>query len=138
MEMQVLTRLLHETNCSCVIGNREIRTFSRPGIIDIYDLLYCNWNFLSGSCVADRVVGKAAASLLILGGVKRVYADVISCQAYSMFEDHNLEAEYKDMVGFIWNRHHTDPCLLEKLCCKENDLMKILDIIDRFIRCKMA
>ena len=65
--MTSLVNLLHKENYSCVIfGLNETRTFSRRGVIDLYDLLLNDRTFLKRALVADKVVGKAAASLMIL------------------------------------------------------------------------
>lgn len=56
-----LVNLLHKENYSCVIfGLNETRTFSRRGVIDLYDLLLNDRTFLKRALVADKVVGKAA------------------------------------------------------------------------------
>ena len=83
--MTSLVNLLHKENYSCVIfGLNETRTFSRRGVIDLYDLLLNDRTFLKGALVADKVVGKAAASLMILGEIGELHADVISTPALSL------------------------------------------------------
>ena len=71
--MDELIRLLHEGGYSCVIRKEEIRTFTQRGVADLYDLLNQHPVFLHGAQVADKVVGKAAAALMVLGGVREVY-----------------------------------------------------------------
>lgn len=68
--MDELIRLLHEGGYSCVIRKEEIRTFTQRGVADLYDLLNQHPVFLHGAQVADKVVGKAAAALMVLGGVR--------------------------------------------------------------------
>ena len=75
--MDELIRLLHEGGYSCVIRKEEIRTFTQRGVADLYDLLNQHPVFLHGAQVADKVVGKAAAALMVLGGVREVYPDII-------------------------------------------------------------
>ena len=60
--MKELIDMLHAGEYSCVIANGErIRTFTRRGVADLYDLLVQEPEFLHGAFVADKVVGKAAA-----------------------------------------------------------------------------
>ena len=66
--MDELIRLLHEGGYSCVIRKEEIRTFTQRGVADLYDLLNQHPVFLHGAQVADKVVGKAAAALMVRGG----------------------------------------------------------------------
>ena len=76
--MDKLIKLLHEGNYSCVIKNKEISTFTQRGITDLYDLLNTDPAFLRGAQIADKVIGKAAAVLMVLGRVQEVYTDIIS------------------------------------------------------------
>ena len=65
-ELQDLIDLLHERKCSCVLRNGEIYTFERRGVEDLYDLLREQPGLLLGADVADKVVGKGAAALMVL------------------------------------------------------------------------
>ena len=67
--MEKLIRLLHEGNYSLVVAHGEIRTFSGRGVSDLYALSGEDPGFLRGASVADKVVGKAAAALMIVAGV---------------------------------------------------------------------
>ena len=71
--MEELINLLHTGGYSCVIANEgKIRTFTQRGVADLYDLLTREPEFLKGALIADKVVGKGAAALMILGGIKAV------------------------------------------------------------------
>ena len=74
-----LIDLLHVEACSCVIRNGDVtRIFRERGVKDLYRLLEEEPELLDGAFVADKVVGKGAAALMILGGVGELHADVIS------------------------------------------------------------
>lgn len=76
--LEDIIRLLHEGKHSLVVSNGEVRTFDRRGVADLYALLREDSDFLKGASVADKVVGKAAAALMILGEVGELHADVVS------------------------------------------------------------
>lgn len=64
--MEELINLLHSGGYSCVIANGDnIRTFTQRGVADLYDLLTQEPDFLKGASIADKVVGKGAAALMI-------------------------------------------------------------------------
>ena len=64
--MEELINLLHTGGYSCVIANEgKIRTFTQRGVADLYDLLTREPEFLKGALIADKVVGKGAAALMI-------------------------------------------------------------------------
>ena len=70
---------LHRENCSCVIlKDKELTIYKGPGISDLLRLLKTEPEKLQGAFVADKVIGKAAAELLILGEVDSIYTDLIS------------------------------------------------------------
>lgn len=82
-----LIERLNAENCSCVIrSGNETRVFHERGVKDLYRLLKEEPEFLSGAFVADKVVGKAAAALMILGGVKEIFANIISQPACELLE----------------------------------------------------
>ena len=90
-----IINILHEGQYTCVIKNSSgIHTFTNRGVADLYDLYTDNPEFLAGASVADKAVGKAAASLMILGGVASVYTDVISSPALSMLRKANVEIRF--------------------------------------------
>ena len=72
MQRQNVIDCLFIENCSCVIRNGDtVRIFHERGIKDLFRLLKTEREFLDGAFVADKVVGKGAAALMVLGGVDR-------------------------------------------------------------------
>lgn len=77
--MESIIDILHKGGYSCVMKNREeVRTFTQRGVADLYDLYQADSAFMKGAAIADKVIGKGAAALMVLGGFKTVYADIIS------------------------------------------------------------
>lgn len=132
--MEKLIKLLHEGNYSCVVENfDEIFTFNKRGVADLYDMIKNKPSFLKDACIADKVVGKGAAALMILGGISRVYADVISLSALILLRDSGIEADFGRVVPFIWNRDKTNWCPLERICYEETSAKNIFPLIENFI-----
>ena len=73
-------------------------------------------DFLKGASVADKVVGKAAAALMILGEVGELHADVVSRPALDLFADSGVRVSYGTAVPHIINRTKTGWCPLETCC----------------------
>lgn len=63
--MNDLIDILHEEHHSLVVANGDVCTFDGRGISDLYNLLSEDPEFLRGASVADKVVGKGAAALMI-------------------------------------------------------------------------
>lgn len=132
--MKDLIRILHEGNHSLVVANGEIRTFDRRGVADLYALLEEEPGFLKGACIADKVVGKGAAALMIKGGIGRLHAGVISLPALSLLQTHHIRTEFGTLVPSIRNRSGTDRCPLEKLCDKEKSVDTMFTLIQDFVK----
>lgn len=131
---QKVRELLHTGNYSCVVEQRnEIRTFHQKGIRDLYELVNYNPVFLRGASIADKVVGKAAAALIVAGGLRSVYADIISLSALYLLEKSHITTEFGNLVPYIQNRSRTDWCPMEKRCYDVASVNDILDIIQQSI-----
>lgn len=132
--MEKLISLLHAGGYSCVIANGDnIRTFTQRGVADLYDLLTQEPEFLKGASIADKVVGKGAAALMILGGVKELYTDVVSTNAMDLFKTSDMKVDFAQEVPFILNRDHTGWCPVETMCNEEKSAEKILPLIRDFL-----
>ena len=122
--MKELIDMLHAGGYSCVIANGDrIRTFTRRGVADLYDLLVQEPEFLHGAFVADKVIGKAAASLMVLGDVRQVYTRTISQPALRLLQEAGVTVSCDEIVDHIINRDHTGWCPLEQA---SRDLQSII------------
>lgn len=124
---------------SCVIANgNNIRTFNQKGIKDLYHLLKEEPSYLRGASIADKVVGKAAAALMILGGVKEVFADVIGLSALAFLRHADIDVTFTQVVPYIINRNNTGMCPLEQMSISKNSPTEILEIIEEFAMSRVA
>lgn len=132
--MENIIELLRLGIYSCVIINQaEIRKFRQPGIMDLYGLHLHPISFSNGATIADKVVGIAAAALIIKVGIKKAYAEVISLPAAKLLRDANIEVDYVQMVPMIENKGKTDWCPLEKLCLSAQGMEEIISSIEKFM-----
>lgn len=69
---------------------------------------------LKGFSAADLVVGKAAALLLILAGVKEVYAPVMSESAIYILAYYGIISRCDYAVPEILNEARTEVCMIEQ------------------------
>lgn len=134
--MEEIIELLHREQCSCVIANGDIRTFRQRGVADLYELLNREPEFLQGASIADKVIGKAAAALMVLGGVKEIYADVISEPALALLQEAAVKVSFGQAVDHIINRTRTGWCPLETICYQIKSAPEILPLIREFIERK--
>ncbi len=117
MQISQLKKILVAQQCSCVIFNHnQMRTFHHRGIRDVLELFKSEPEFLRGSILVDKVIGSAAASVMIVGGVKEIYTLVISQGAKELFEAHDIVFGFDTLIPYIHNRTQSDLCPMERAC----------------------
>ena len=70
---------------------------------------------------------------MILGGVKAVYADVISRPALELLSTADVSVDYGECVCNIINRAGTGICPVETLCLDSRSSEECLPLIEKFI-----
>ena len=106
--------LLESGGCTLALfRGDECVTSSERGIKALLRLYRGGQDFSSFSA-ADRVVGKAAAFLYVLLGIREVYAPVISEGALAVLEEYGIQATYDTCVKVIMNRAGTGLCPMEQ------------------------
>ncbi|MBO4574720.1 MAG: DUF1893 domain-containing protein [Bacteroidales bacterium] len=99
-----------------VVSNGEVFTSHERGVKPLLHLLTEKKGFLKGASVADKVIGKAAALLMVLGEIKEVHTLIISEPAIKVFEKYNIPCFYDKKVERIVNRAGDGLCPMETLC----------------------
>ena len=129
-----LVELLEREQASLVVATADgIRTFHGRGVADLYFLLGDARHPLEGAAVADKVVGKGAAALMVLGGVKEVAAGVISTPALQLLQAQGIPVRYGQEVPHIVNRSGSGICPVEELCSDCTTAAECLPRIRRFL-----
>lgn len=76
---------------------------------------------LEGYAAADRVVGKAAAWLFILAGVRAVYAATLSEGGRELLTRHGIPVQWETLTPTIRNRDNTGICPMEQAVAEATD-----------------
>ena len=72
-------------------------------------------NKLSGTSVADKVIGKAAALLCAHSNVVAAYAITMSESGLKVLKENNIPFEFETLIPMILNMKKTGQCPFEKL-----------------------
>lgn len=133
--MNTLIDTLHQGGYSCVIRKgTEVRTFQQRGVKDLWELCESKEGFLQGAQIADKVIGKGAAALIAYGGIREVYADVISTPAWKLLQEHGIHVTYTQQADRIMNRQRNGLCPVETLCQPLQSLEEMYSVITNFIK----
>lgn len=132
--MDELIDILHQGSYSCVIRKGDdTRTFHQRGVADLWQLCQSDEHFLQGARIADKVIGKGAAALMIHGGACEVYADVISQPALDLLQGHGVSTGYRQLTYRILNRRADGLCPVETLCVNLDTIDEMVEAISNFI-----
>lgn len=93
----------------------EVREFHRRGVIDLFSLVTAEPHFLHQGMIADRVIGRGAALLLLKGGIREVFAYVISEPALALLSANGVKVTYVTLQKNIINRTGDGICPVEQL-----------------------
>ena len=105
--------LLEKENYTCVIcRDEDVILDHRRGIRPLMELLESGKD-LHGYSAADKVVGKAAAFLYCLLGVKALHAGVLSVPARDVLVSAGIFVEWGSLVPAIRNRAGDGFCPME-------------------------
>ncbi|MGI6222878.1 MAG: DUF1893 domain-containing protein [Prevotella sp.] len=115
--METLRQILKRKNCSLVVRDAQgnITLYYRKGVYDLEDLLEHAPARLRDAEIADKVIGKAAAAMAIVGGVKSIYAEVMSRKALPLLLEAGVEYSYGELVDKIIIPEGDNRCPLESI-----------------------
>ena len=121
--------LLNSGNYTCVACKEEVvYTTTQRGVAPLLNWLDSKTD-LKDFSAADRVVGRGAAFLYCLLGVKEVYALVMSRPAAEVLQSHGILADAGTFVEGIINRTGTGPCPFEDAVMDIQDTQEALNAI---------
>lgn len=105
---------LGTNNTFVCYGNEKKVTSEKKGIAPIMELLNEEPEILKGAKVVDRIIGRAAALLLVKGQIKSLYTEIISDHALAVLKKHkNITVSYTKKVPYIINRTKDGMCPME-------------------------
>lgn len=105
--------LLKDDKTLILVKDDEVISSNQNGIKPLINLLNKNID-LKGYSLADKIIGKAQAMLIVKANIKNVYAKVLSKQGEQILIDNNVSYCYDTLTEQIINRNKTDICPMEK------------------------
>ena len=105
---------LNAQGLSLLVRNHGVTTrHENRGVQDLLTLIESQPERLKGAVVADKLIGKAAAALMIVGGVKEVHTNLICTPARELFEQAGVQIVASEEVPQILNRDHSGQCPID-------------------------
>lgn len=111
---QAKAALQGEITFAAALADGSLVTSEKKGIAPMMAMLKEDAGSLEGACVADRVIGRAAALLMEKGGVAEAFGEVVSGHALKAFQKSGIPFTYAKEVEYIINRTKTGMCPMEE------------------------
>ncbi len=119
-EIEAVSLLKNEGYTLLLYNDVKFHAERARGVAPLLSLLDSEED-VSAFCAVDKVVGKAAAFLYVLLGIRRIYAITVSESARALLERNNISIGYETCVDRIKNRDGTGFCPMESAVLEEND-----------------
>lgn len=126
--------VLRNTDASFVYVTEEaVLTSEYKGIRRLLTLVN-EQTVLAEGFVADRIVGKAAALLMVLQGAKNVYAETIDKPALAVFRTHGVNVLFRKLVPIIINRAGDGICPMENAVLAVDDPREAFTVLSETVK----
>ena len=104
---------------------------SEPGLRPLLQAVVQNRTQMRHATVTDKVVGAAAAKLMICGGVDSVFTGCASERAVELLMQARITIATEATVPAILNRERSGPCPMEKLAAEFDEPDDFLEELRR-------
>jgi hypothetical protein len=89
---------------------------------------------LQNATVIDKVIGKAAAFICIMGKVQNVYTPLASQTAVDVLQEYGITIKAERIVPQIMNMDKTDQCPMEKMADTAGSPELFLTVLEKKIK----
>ncbi len=115
--IETIKKILIEGNHTCVVMTKDgqVITSDESGIKPLMRLVILDGKSLPGAYIADKVIGRAAAAILVHSGAAECYGALMSETAIELFDESGITYSYGKKVPFIKNRDNTGLCPMENM-----------------------
>lgn len=116
-------KIITDGLASCVVvkNGAIARTETGPGVSPLVSIYESEPEILRDARVFDKVVGKAAAMIVVLGGAESAYGEIMGASARAYLAEHGCSAAWGELVDFIRNRRGDGLCPLELAVSRTED-----------------
>lgn len=137
--LNLAIKKLHSEKLCCVVRKSDqFFTSTEFGIKPLMVFLRQDKDFFKHAAIADKIIGKAAALLMILGGAEQVYGEIMSESAIKILDENHIPYEFGTTVPYIKNRTDTGMCPMEETVKEISSPQEAFDALEKTIAVLMA
>lgn len=122
MNIEEMKSMLNKDDVVCIVSkDHHVLTSSLKGIRPWVKWLKECPEVLEDAVVVDKVVGKAAAMLMVVSKIKKLYTPMMSENALQYLSDQKLDFSYERTVPYISNNEKNGLCPMEQTVIDVDD-----------------
>ena len=110
-----------KASCLLIVKNEILGWDLGRGLSPLLNLYDQSNNKFKDGIIVDKVIGRAAAFIVVKGEAKKCYGKIMSEDAKKLLEENGITAEYGLLVPKILNRKKDGLCPLEQSVLKIKD-----------------
>lgn len=116
-------RMIKNGKVSCVIIKNDMitHTANGQGIAPLISIYENKPEVLEDAFVVDKIIGKAAAMMIVLGGAKGAYGEIMSAAGYDYLTVHGCRVDFGERIDVVANRAGDGICPLENSVLDTDD-----------------
>lgn len=127
-----LLNILNAEHASLVVLNNDsLSIHTERGVKDLVQLLRDEPERLHGAQVADKIIGRAAASLMVAGGVSEVHTNLISTPALQLLRNAGIPVSFDEEVPQILNRDKSGQCPIDSRLNEAESIEECVEILNQ-------
>ncbi|MDP3305379.1 MAG: DUF1893 domain-containing protein [Erysipelotrichaceae bacterium] len=139
MNIEEMKSLLNTDDIVCVVSKGDhVLTSNLKGIRPWIKWLRENPELLEDGVVVDKVVGKAAAMLMVVAKIKKLYTPIISENALQFLSNQTIDFSYDRTVAYIKNNEKNGLCPMEQTVVDVEDAQQGYQLLLQKIAVLMA
>jgi len=133
-DIEKAKELLLRHSYSCVVCSKgNIVTSSLRGVQFLLQLYRQNRN-LTAYSIADKVIGKATAMLIVALGIEQAHGVVMSKAATAVLSKYQVKYSFDSLVPMITNRMGTGLCPMEQAVLDTNNPIDAATVLEKAIQ----
>ena len=141
MTNEQLKKALEEKEASCILFQDDeiLMTSYEKGVLPLWRFIRENQVLPQGKLeVADKMVGRGVAYLLIHLGVSHVYTKIISQTALDILKKYPIAITYDELVPYILNRTQDGQCPMEQALAEVEDEGEGIEVVNTFVKRRLG
>lgn len=122
-------KIVEQKNNSTMLTVEILDRRNGSGVLPLLEIYREKKDLMNGAIIIDKVIGRAAAMILLSAKTARVHAELIAEDALDLLLENRVKVSYRRIVPQILNRKKDGPCPLDQSVKNIIDPEKAVEVL---------